>query len=839
MIVGLALAVMGCAEDDSTTLSDEGTETTEEETEGAEEEGDEAAEEEGDEAAEEEGDEAAEEEGDEAAVEETGDTIVYSGTTQDWLSLAPGADFTVCVYDTETCTTLDDEGNFALEGVPANAEVLLTFVREEDNSNIAFPITTGDEDMSGPRPFTVVGRPTADLMLQVGGEVDGVDDSLSILTFYVGNGGYDTLRGLAGVEVSYDGPDTAKAVKYIVPIAQEPGVFVGDESITATSSTGNGFVPNIAPGDYTLTLTDDARTCEPTFAWAGPEGSDAGTFRTQLIEGYATFTFFDCKTDETVDMTGTLFDLAAGSEEPPGVVAGAEVCVKWGLQEDGTYGESMCENTNEEGLVTHADVPGDTQFLIEGTAEGFMKVVATFETLVEDLGWFGISAAPDFINIAALTAGIEVEKGKGHIIVTVLNADGDNLDGFTVELVDSEIPVNYVSGLIFDEEATATTADGIGTFFNLEPGNYFVDVAKEGVLCTSSSWSWNTANGYAAPAQADAITQIAVVCIAEPTPVYPEPEPAIELPVCDEEDALANCTALCDYFAQCTLGVCPGFTSPNAWETDVVFPETEAGCIALCETLPEVTSLACELTSCNDAIFFTAALNESIIPTCDDGLLSIIELAIARKDNEEFPSSTVVGLIEGSDAVKTALAADGPFTVFLPIDSAFDAENLDPATLEAVLADEALRDQVLTFHAIADGIPASAVVAAIEAGTTTLTTLGGTISLGVNEDGQAVVGGATVVNTDFFGSNGVIHYIDGVILPPAEETEGGETPTEEGGETPTEEGGDDTTEEGGETPTEEGGDDTTEEGGDDAAEEGGDAPTEEEGGDTTEGDGNG
>ena len=47
-------------------------------------------------------------------------------------------------------------------------------------------------------------------------------------------------------------------------------------------------------------------------------------------------------------------------------------------------------------------------------------------------------------------------------------------------------------------------------------------------------------------------------------------------------------------------------------------------------------------------------------------------------------------------------------------------------------------------------------------------TVGGPISLGTDEDGNVVVGGATVIATDIFASNGVVHLIDSVILPPAE-----------------------------------------------------------------------
>ena len=66
------------------------------------------------------------------------------------------------------------------------------------------------------------------------------------------------------------------------------------------------------------------------------------------------------------------------------------------------------------------------------------------------------------------------------------------------------------------------------------------------------------------------------------------------------------------------------------------------------------------------------------------------------------------------------------------------------------------------------GLPAADVVALIEGGADSVDTLGGTISLALVE-GQVVIGGATVITTDLFTSNGVIHLIDQVILPPENE----------------------------------------------------------------------
>ena len=133
---------------------------------------------------------------------------------------------------------------------------------------------------------------------------------------------------------------------------------------------------------------------------------------------------------------------------------------------------------------------------------------------------------------------------------------------------------------------------------------------------------------------------------------------------------------------------------------------------------------------------------------------------------EDSVITTVVGLVGESEAAQGILAGEGPMTVFLPVDTAF--EMLDADLLEMVATNPALRDEVLTYHVVQQGLPAAAVVDAITAGEVEIATVGGPISLGTDEDGNVVVGGATVIATDIFASNGVVHLIDSVILPPAE-----------------------------------------------------------------------
>lgn len=110
-----------------------------------------------------------------------------------------------------------------------------------------------------------------------------------------------------------------------------------------------------------------------------------------------------------------------------------------------------------------------------------------------------------------------------------------------------------------------------------------------------------------------------------------------------------------------------------------------------------------------------------------------------------------------------ALKGDGPFTVFAPTDDAF--AKLPEGTVESLLKPENV-DQlkaVLTYHVVSGKIMASDIGA--EAQPTTLQ--GSTIDV-ISSNSGVTVNGANVISADVAASNGVIHVIDAVILPPSE-----------------------------------------------------------------------
>jgi len=145
-------------------------------------------------------------------------------------------------------------------------------------------------------------------------------------------------------------------------------------------------------------------------------------------------------------------------------------------------------------------------------------------------------------------------------------------------------------------------------------------------------------------------------------------------------------------------------------------------------------------------------------------------------DDTMQPTNTIVDVAVGTPSVSTLVAAvtaaglvetlqgTGPFTVFAPVNEAFAA--LPAGTVETLLLPENITDlqAILTYHVV----PGIVMAGDLVDGMTVQTVNGETITINVSATGQVSINGAaTVVAADVAASNGVIHLIDGVLLPPA------------------------------------------------------------------------
>jgi len=120
--------------------------------------------------------------------------------------------------------------------------------------------------------------------------------------------------------------------------------------------------------------------------------------------------------------------------------------------------------------------------------------------------------------------------------------------------------------------------------------------------------------------------------------------------------------------------------------------------------------------------------------------------------------NTLVAAVKAADLVAT-LKSKGPFTVFAPTDAAF--AKLPEGTVAALLKDKAKLQSILTYHVVSGRVLSEAIA---KGDTEVKTVAGGTLKIKRDENG-VTVNGAKVVKADIITGNGVIHVVDGVLLP--------------------------------------------------------------------------
>jgi uncharacterized surface protein with fasciclin (FAS1) repeats len=150
--------------------------------------------------------------------------------------------------------------------------------------------------------------------------------------------------------------------------------------------------------------------------------------------------------------------------------------------------------------------------------------------------------------------------------------------------------------------------------------------------------------------------------------------------------------------------------------------------------------------------------------------LSVGVAATANADKPAPPKADIIATARAAGNFTTLLAAidaagltttlqgAGPFTVFAPTDAAFAA--LPAGTVQALLNDIPKLTGILTYHVVPGKVMASQVVGLSSAPTVNGKALAITVT-----NGQVRINGVRVIQTDIQTSNGVIHVLEGVLLP--------------------------------------------------------------------------
>lgn len=168
----------------------------------------------------------------------------------------------------------------------------------------------------------------------------------------------------------------------------------------------------------------------------------------------------------------------------------------------------------------------------------------------------------------------------------------------------------------------------------------------------------------------------------------------------------------------------------------------------------------------------TVSIDSSKVVTadiaCSNGVIHVID-SVLMPVTENIPAvadkagkfKTLLKAVKEAGLVET-LSGTGPFTVFAPTDEAFD--KLPKGTVADLLKPEnkATLASILTYHVIPGRVYSEAAVAAKSA----KTVQGATVAIKANDKG-AFVNDSKIIATDVDASNGVIHIIDAVLMPPA------------------------------------------------------------------------
>lgn len=156
----------------------------------------------------------------------------------------------------------------------------------------------------------------------------------------------------------------------------------------------------------------------------------------------------------------------------------------------------------------------------------------------------------------------------------------------------------------------------------------------------------------------------------------------------------------------------------------------------------------------------------------EEPTLSIAETVIAAAESADAPEFTVLlaAVLAADPSIAETLTNGGPYTVFAPTDAAFTAllEALG-VTAEDVLADTELLNTVLAYHVVPGTFSAATVVAAAGEEGFSVATLNGVLDIAVVDGGVVINESVNVVATDIYATNGVVHVIDAVLVPAADE----------------------------------------------------------------------
>lgn len=140
----------------------------------------------------------------------------------------------------------------------------------------------------------------------------------------------------------------------------------------------------------------------------------------------------------------------------------------------------------------------------------------------------------------------------------------------------------------------------------------------------------------------------------------------------------------------------------------------------------------------------------------DESKPDVVKVAVGSKDH-----TTLVAALKQAELV-TSLSNAGPFTVFAPVNAAFD--KLPAGTVDNLMKDENKADlqNILQYHVTTSALKLDF----FKDGQTLGMVNGDNVTISI-KDGKVVLNNSATIVASIQASNGMVHVIDGVLLPPA------------------------------------------------------------------------
>lgn len=178
-------------------------------------------------------------------------------------------------------------------------------------------------------------------------------------------------------------------------------------------------------------------------------------------------------------------------------------------------------------------------------------------------------------------------------------------------------------------------------------------------------------------------------------------------------------------------------------------------------------------------------INNAQVVTADveasNGVIHVIDAVLTPPTVTTFDGTIADAAVATPElsTLLTALQATGldavvadpaqTFTVFAPTNAAFEALGAD--TITALLGDTPTLENILLYHVLA-GQAVDSITALSLLGESVETANGQSVTIGVREDGTLLINDAAVITADIVTDNGIVHIIDTVLTPPADEAPG-------------------------------------------------------------------